>query len=170
MGRNSRWILVTGGAVGAVLVALYVLGGRGPGGGGGGGILSRLANGLATVTASLSPTKLAGPEAFAFRRLEIDTTKPVAEACLVFTRDLDASGRTHYEDYLSIDPQVRVATHVVDARLCLSGLDFNTSYTVTLKTGLPSAGGDKLTEEETVPVELRDKPSLVRFAGGIVLP
>ncbi len=29
---------------------------------------------------------------------------------------------------------------------------------------------EKLTEDETVPVELRDKPSLVRFSGGIVLP
>src|SRR5580693_8970915 len=81
-----------------------------------------------------------------------------------------AIGHTHYEDYLSIDPKVRVATHVVDQRLCISGLDFNTSYSVTLKTGLPSAAGDKLTEEETVPVELRDKPSLVRFSGGIILP
>ena len=42
------------------------------------------------------------------RRLEIDVSKPQAEACLVFTRALDASGKTHYEDYLSIDPALRV--------------------------------------------------------------
>jgi uncharacterized protein YfaS (alpha-2-macroglobulin family) len=41
---------------------------------------------------------------------------------------------------------------------------------MTLKTGFPDAAGDKLVEEETVPVELRDKPALVRFSGGIVLP
>ena len=52
----------------------------------------------------------------------------------------------------------------------LSGLDFNKTYTVTLKAGLPAATGEKLIESETVPVELRDKPSLVRFAGGIILP
>jgi uncharacterized protein YfaS (alpha-2-macroglobulin family) len=55
-------------------------------------------------------------------------------------------------------------------RLCIGGLDFNQTYNVTLKTGFPDAAGDKLVEEETVPVELRDKPALVRFSGGIVLP
>ncbi len=67
-------------------------------------------------------------------------------------------------------PQTRVASHVVGQRLCLAGLDFNATYTVTLKSGLPAATGEKLTADETVPVELRDKPSLVRFAGGIILP
>src|SRR6201999_3046206 len=49
-------------------------------------------------------------------------------------------------------------------------LQSNSTYNVPLKKGLPDAAGDKLVEEETVPVELRDKPSLVRFAGGIILP
>ena len=70
----------------------------------------------------------------------------------------------------SIDPALRIAARVVDTRLCLAGLAFDKTYNVTLKTGLPSSGGDKLTEAETVPVELRDKPSLVRFSGGIILP
>lgn len=172
MGQNQRWIVIAGGAVAVVLVgiavALYVLGGRGPGAGG--GVLERLRNGVVAITSSFAPGKIPNLEEFAFRRLDIDTTKPQAEACLVFTRDLDASGRVHYEDYISIEPKVRVASHVVGGRLCLSGLDFNTSYNVTLKAGFPSATGDKLAEEETVPVELRDKPSLVRFSGGIVLP
>ena len=83
----------------------------------------------------MTPAQMAEAPDFAFRRLEIDTTKPQAEACLVFTRSLDASGRTHYEDYFSIDPETRVAAHVVDDRLCLSGLDFNKTYKVTLKAG-----------------------------------
>ena len=59
---------------------------------------------------------------------------------------------------------------MVGTRLCLAGLGFDKSYTLTLKTGLPDAGGVKLPNDETVPVELRDKPALVRFNGGIVLP
>src|SRR5215469_824266 len=157
-------------AVIAVVVGtLYFLGG-GKEGGLGGGFLARLNNGLSSITGSLTPAQQAEAPEFAFRRLEIDTTKPQAEACLVFTRSLDASGKTHYEDYFSIDPTTRVAARGVDDRLCLAGLSFNSTYNVTLKTGLPAATGDKLTEDETVPVELRDKPSLVRFAGGIVLP
>src|SRR5262245_50955301 len=102
MGQNQRWIVIAGGAVAvalvAIVVALYVLGGRGPGAGGA-GILERIRNGVATITSGFAPTKVASLQEFAFRRLDIDTTKPQAEACLVFTRDLDASGRTHYEDY-----------------------------------------------------------------------
>ena len=172
MNSSNRLLVIIGSGFGALilvaLIAIYLLGGRSndqnP------GLLTRLQNGIAAVTGT--PSRIsAGPSGpFAFRRLEIDVSKPQAEACLVFTRTLDAGGRTHYEDYLTIDPSVRIAARVMDTRLCLAGLDFNKTYNVTLKAGLPSAGGDKLAEEEAVPVELRDKPSLLRFAGGIILP
>lgn len=172
MSDKNRLYLMIGGGVAAVILVivatLYFLGGKDTPEGG--GFFARLQSGLSSVTGSLTPAQMAEAPEFAFRRLEIDTTKPQAEACLVFTRSLDASGRTHYEDYFSIDPQTRVAAHVVDDRLCLSGLEFNKTYTVALKSGLPAATGEKLTEEETIPVELRDKPSLVRFAGGVILP
>jgi uncharacterized protein YfaS (alpha-2-macroglobulin family) len=168
MTKNQRLLLFIGGGVAAVLAVLlvtaYILGGRG---GQGAGVLARLQNGIAAVTGSVSPEQ-AGD--FAFRRLDVDVSKAQAEACMVFTRALDASGRTHYEDYISIDPALKVAVRVVDTRLCLAGMAFDKTYNVTLKTGFPSAGGDKLTEDETVPVELRDKPALVRFNGGIILP
>ena len=135
MGGNNRLFLIVGGgvlAVIAVVVAtLYFVGGAGTPLGG--GFLARLQNGLTAVTGSMTPAQMAQAPDFAFRRLEIDTSKPQAEACLVFTRSLDASGRTHYEDYFSIDPVTRVAAHVVDDRLCLSGLEFNKTYNVTLK-------------------------------------
>jgi alpha-2-macroglobulin len=168
MGKYRQWILIGGGALAAVVVAacatLYVMGGHG------GGFFQRIANGYSAITASqILPGAQAGGE-FVFRRLDIDTTKPEAEACLVFTQDLDGSGKTHYADYLGVDPDTRVALRVAGPALCLAGLDFDKSYNVTLKAGLPDAAGDKLIEEETVPVELRDKPSIVQFNGGIVLP
>jgi hypothetical protein len=163
--------MIGGGILAVIAVVagvLYLLGGRSSPLGG--GFFSRIAGGFSSITGSMTPSQMAEAPYFAFRRLEVDTTKPQAEACLVFTRSLDASGKTHYEDYFSIDPATKVASHVVDDRLCIAGLDFNTTYQVTLKSGLPAATGEKLTEDETVPVELRDKPSLVRFSGGIVLP
>jgi uncharacterized protein YfaS (alpha-2-macroglobulin family) len=170
----DRRYLAIGGAVAAVVLAivvgLYAMGGKHSDGTPTSGFFDRIASGFSSVTSSMTPAQMAEAPEFAFRRLEIDTSKPQAEACLVFTRSLDASGKTHYEDYFTVDPQTKAATHVVDERLCMAGLDFNTTYNVTLKTGLPDAAGDKLTEEETVPVELRDKPSLVRFSGGIILP
>src|SRR5579872_3439330 len=171
MTKSKRLLLIIAGVVAAALtvalVALYLAGrAAGPGA----GMLAQLQNGLSAVTGGLTSPPTEESKYFAFRRLEVDVSKPQAEACLVFTRALDASGKTHYEDYLSIDPALRIAARVVDTRLCLAGLAFDKTYNVTLKVGLPSAGGDKLTEEETVPVELRDKPSLVRFTGGIILP
>lgn len=170
-----RRYLVIGGVAAAVIVlvgmGLYLIGGGGEqGSSGGNSFFARLSRGFSSVTHVMSPKEMAQAPEFAFRRLEIDTTKPQAEACLVFTRNLDVSGKTHYEDYLSIDPQTRVVTRAVDQRLCIAGFQFNATYNVTLKKGLPAASGEKLAEDETVPVELRDKPALVRFNGGIILP
>ena len=172
MNRNQRFLLIAGGAALAVLAmmltAVWLLGARG--GDPDAGMFARLQNGLSNVTSGIAPSQPGLPRDFAFRRLDVDVSKAQPEACLVFTRALDASGKTRYEDYLTLDPVVRVASRVVDTRLCLSGLSFDKTYNVTLKTGFPAASGEKLAAEETVPVELRDKPSLVRFAGGIILP
>jgi hypothetical protein len=171
MNKDQQRLLLIGGGFAAaimvcVLAGLYFAGG---GGQSGGGFAARLQAGLS----GLAPSPSASPE-FAFRRLEVDTTKPQAEACLVFTRTLDASGHTHYADYVSVAEGnaagPRLAMRVMDSRLCLAGLDFNKTYDLTLKAGLPAASGEKLSADETIPVALSDKPSVVRFTGGILLP
>ncbi|HUO99325.1 MAG TPA: alpha-2-macroglobulin, partial [Rhizomicrobium sp.] len=171
MGQYRKWILIGGGAlvavVLAVVVTLYVIGGAHVPGG---GVLTRIAGGIDYISEGVKPATAEAEGPFAFHRVDVDTSKAEPEACLVFTRALDASGRTHYQDYIAIDPATRVAMHVVDQRLCLAGLSFDKTYNVTVKTGLPAASGDKLVEDETIPVELRDKPSIVQFNGGIILP
>ncbi len=108
---------------------------------------------------------------FAFRRLEIETTGSQPEACLVFTRKLDSSGTVKYEDYLKFEPETKIAVRATEQRLCIAGLAFGQDYKLELKEGLPAAGGqEKLKKSETIPVELRDKPALVRFGNGFVLP
>ncbi len=107
---------------------------------------------------------------FAFRRLEVQTSGETPEACLVFTRKLDDSGSVRYEDYLKFDPELTFAVRVTQDRLCVQGLTFGKAYTLQLKEGLPAIKGEKLSKSETFPVELRDKPSLVRFGNGLVLP
>ena len=167
--KNLRLLLTAGGALALLLLiaagsAIWLHSRTATGT----GLLAQLTRGMQSVTGSPTATSPAAAE-FAFRRLEIDTSKPQAEACLAFTHPLDGSGKTHYEDYVGLQPQTKVAARVVGMRLCLAGLAFDKSYTLTLKTGLPDANGVKLPNDETVPVELRDKPALVRFNGGIVL-
>jgi len=171
MNKNHRLLLIIGGGIAAVAVmALAFIWLAGKPDITGDGMFARLQNGLSSVTGSLTAPREEQAKDFVFRRLDVDVSKAQAQACLVFTRTLDASGKTHYEDYIAIDPVVKTALRVVDNRLCLAGLAFDKTYNVTLKTGLPASTGEKLAADETVPVELRDKPSLVRFGGGIILP
>ena len=108
---------------------------------------------------------------FAFRRLEIDTSKDQPEACLVFTREMKADGSVRYEDYLAFDPAAQIAVRATSDRLCIAGLSYAETYTVTLRAGLPSAKDDeKLAEDEQVRVELRDQPATVAFGSGFILP
>ena len=169
-----RYAIIGGVIVAVVLlvgVGLYLIGGGEKGApSADNGFFARLSRGVTTITQTATPEQMAESPEFAFRHLETDTSKPQAEACLAFTRNLDASGKTHYEDYLAIDPDTKVVVRVADQRICIAGFGFNTTYNVTLKKGLPDAAGEKLVAEETVPVSLSDKPPLVRFAGGIVLP
>ncbi|MBI1212800.1 MAG: alpha-2-macroglobulin family protein [Alphaproteobacteria bacterium] len=123
--------------------------------------------GTGAVTATAEPPS----PYFAFRRLEIETSSSEPEACLVFTRKLDSSGKVKYEDYLKLDPDTKIAVRATEQRLCIAGLAFGQDYKLEIREGLPAAGGqEKITANETIPVELRDKPSLVRFGKGLVLP
>ena len=123
-----------------------------------------------TTTGPVTATPEPPAPYFAFRRLEVQTSGEEPEACLVFTRKLDNTGQTKYEDYLKFDPEVKIALRVTQDRLCIQGLTFAQTYQLELKAGLPAVGGEKLTKSETLPVELRDKPALVRFGNGFVLP
>lgn len=119
------------------------------------------------VPAEGAPARRAALE---FRRLEVDTSTVEAKACLVFTAALDESGATRYSDYLTIAPDTPVDVRAQGNRLCLAGLDFAARYEVTLRAGLPAASGARLAASETVPVELRDRPPIVAFEDGFILP
>ncbi len=159
---SSRWFSQTGGDL-AFEPDEFMLGSS-----------SQTAGAPPTASDRVASSLPAGPEApapwFAFRRLEVQTSGETPEACLVFTRKLDDSGNVRYEDYLSFDPEVTFAVRVTQDRLCIQGLAFGKAYTLQLKDGLPALGGERLAKAETFPVELRDKPSLVRFGNGLVLP
>lgn len=128
--------------------------------------------------ASVTPVRQATPQPLegvkpgelAFRRVTVETGAEAAEACLVFSAPLDASGATRYSDYVQVPDGVRAGFRVDDTRLCLSGFSFGDEYTLTLRPGLPAASGEKLAVETPVTVGFEDRPASVAFGPGFVLP
>src|ERR1700733_14984839 len=116
-----RRVFVIGGIVAAILIVvaaiLYYFGGGNQVGQEGQGFFARLKSGFGVISHVMTPREMAQAPEFAFHRLDIDTTGREAQACLVFTGNVDTSGRTHYEDYLSVDPQTRIVVRPLDQRL-----------------------------------------------------
>ncbi len=115
----------------------------------------------------------AGPtdDAFAYRRLRLDTGADAPKACLQFTRRLDDSGDVNYADYVRVTPEAGVAFEVDGTSLCLVGLEFDKEYQVRLRAGLPGRGGDRLARADSLTVAFGDKPAYAGFAGdGVILP
>ncbi len=127
-----------------------------------------------TPTAAPAATPIAAaqalPPSLAYVYADVDTTKAAAETCLIFTEPLDASGQTDYGAYLTLKPAAKPSIRVDGRRLCLSGLAFGSQYQAELKAGLPAASGHKLATTQPVELTLTDRPPLVAFRDGLILP
>src|SRR5215470_1559654 len=121
-----------------------------------------------------TPAALPAPapgEAFAYRRIGIDSSKPEGEACLYFNKPLSTADSVKYPDYVRISPEAKSALRVVDDHLCVAGLAYGQDYTLRLLPGFPSKDGGKLGEEQTVDVALGGRPAVVTLPGkGFILP
>ncbi len=108
---------------------------------------------------------------FTFRHVIIDSRADKAAACLRFSQNLNTSPDAHYGDYIKLSPAAKVSITASGTDLCLGGLDYATSYKLTILAGLPSASGDKLSAGEKLDLALADRPPLVAIAGdGFILP
>ena len=115
----------------------------------------------ATPKAATAP---ATPKPFAFSRLDLDTSKDTAEACLAFSEPLVEGPAAHYEDYVSVPGHPEVGLVASGARICITGLAFGQAYKAEIRAGLPAASGAKLAAGESVPLSFADKAPIVRFA------
>jgi uncharacterized protein YfaS (alpha-2-macroglobulin family) len=125
----------------------------------------------ASATSPAAPEPAAAaPPALRFERVDVETAQETAEACLVFSRPLIRDGSVHYEDYLVLTPAVQPALRLDGQRLCLSGLAFGVEYQALLRQGLPAADGAKLGSDTKLPLALRDRPPVLAFRDGLILP
>lgn len=108
---------------------------------------------------------------FAFNRIILDTRSATPRACLQFTRELDASGKTNYADYVRLTPAIKPAVTVDGTSLCLAGLEFDKEYKARVRAGAPAKSGEKLKRAVETTIAFGDKPAYVGFVGdGVVLP
>ena len=104
---------------------------------------------------------------FEYLRYATDLDQAAPELCLVFSGALDPE--IDYSAYLDIGEPVALA--VDGSRLCIGGLTFDQTYSVTLRRGLPSADGRGLAAQEPVTLSFSERPAYVGFAGdGVILP
>jgi uncharacterized protein YfaS (alpha-2-macroglobulin family) len=122
-----------------------------------------------TASSSPTPTRSVTGQAFGFRRLIVNTGGLLAEACLRFSDPLDRRPNVHYADYLALTPAASTSVRVDGHDLCLGGLAFGTSYSLTLRQGLPAASGARLPADVTLPVSLADRAPMVSIAGDAYL-
>jgi alpha-2-macroglobulin len=108
---------------------------------------------------------------FTFDRLILETAGDEPRACLQFTRELDASGKVNYADYVRLTPNVKPAVTAAGSSLCLTGLGFDKEYKASVRRGTPSKSGERLERPIEVTIAFGDKPAYVGFVGdGVVLP
>jgi uncharacterized protein YfaS (alpha-2-macroglobulin family) len=125
----------------------------------------------ARTTPAATTPPIAATAPFAFRRLTIDGTRDLVEACFSFSQALNESGSVRYDDYVKLTPVTKPALRVAGDRLCLGGLGFGRDYDVELLAGMPAADGKTLAVAETVKVSLGERPPVVAFTGsGLILP
>jgi uncharacterized protein YfaS (alpha-2-macroglobulin family) len=130
----------------------------------------------ANAPQSTAPVPIARPapapgEAFAYRRVGIDSSKADGEACLYFNKPVVADNSVKYGDFVRISPDVKSSVRPIDDKLCIGGLAYGQDYSVRLMTGLPARDGSKLAEEQKIDVALGARPAVVSLPGrGFILP
>lgn len=107
---------------------------------------------------------------FTFSGWTIDNTGSAPAVCLTFSGDIKRDPIA-FTDGLSIAPDTPLVAEITDETACVSGLDFDTSYTLTMKDGLAAANGETLARSENIEISFGNRPPFLAFANdGIILP
>ncbi|MDZ7706764.1 MAG: PAN domain-containing protein [Trueperaceae bacterium] len=122
----------------------------------------RLADGMRPGIAAGDLARLR--ERFGFRVLghDVDASSAAPRICVSFSEQL--SPRRDYAPFVGRDVQ-GLALEVEGQELCVTGVAYGESYRLTLRAGLPSAGGDALTGDVPVEVYVRDRAPVGAFPG-----
>ena len=110
-------------------------------------------------------------EQYGFRVLDysIDADTASPRACFQFSEDLPA--RVDFSPFVALAGADKPALSAAEKQLCVEGLKHGETYTVTLRTGLPSIVHETLSQSKDFSIYVRDRKPLARFASNAyVLP
>ncbi|MCB1518532.1 MAG: alpha-2-macroglobulin family protein [Hyphomicrobiaceae bacterium] len=94
---------------------------------------------------------------------EVDAEAAQPRICAVFSESLP-SGDTDLSSYVTIAGNSRLAIETEDDQICVEGVSHGERYEITLRTGLPSASGEKLRNDVNLSVFVPDRSPFVGFA------
>ncbi len=92
--------------------------------------------------------------------VDADTASP--RACFQFSEQLPA--RTDFAPFVVLAGTDKPALSVADKQLCVEGLQHGATYTITLRTGLPSVVQETLSKTSSFTIYVRDRAPAVRFS------
>src|SRR6201996_8421872 len=104
------------------------------------------------------------------QRYELTANQDTPELCFILSESVARRPATPLESFVTTEPAATLSATPRNDRLCLTGFSFGSSYTITLKAGLPGITG-QLAKDAPFRVDIPNRPPELDFAtGGDVLP
>jgi alpha-2-macroglobulin len=108
---------------------------------------------------------------FRIKELAVDVERDLPTACAVFTGPLRRPLPIKPQDYVKITPAADVLVYGAGDRLCLKGLQHGKKYSVTFRSGIPSAGGAATGADDVREVAVENRSARIQFAANrFILP
>ncbi|HEX4505927.1 MAG TPA: MG2 domain-containing protein [Alphaproteobacteria bacterium] len=104
------------------------------------------------------------------QRYELTANQDTPELCFILSESVARRPATPLESFVTTEPAATLSATPRNDRLCLTGFSFGSSYTITLKAGLPGIAG-MLAKDAQFRIDIPNRPPELDFAtGGEVLP
>lgn len=114
--------------------------------------------------------KLVEEHGFRILEYKVESDASLPRLCIQFSERL-AAGQNDWAQYFKIDGKDPQSVIAEARQICLDGLAHGKRYEVQVRSGLPSAVGEKLSKTAELAIYVRDRAASVRATGrGYVLP
>ena len=116
-------------------------------------------------------TELRRTTPIAFRNVQTNVNAAPPRSCFLFQGAITKRRDVKIEDFITVEPAAQVTVERGGESLCVVGLNYGTSYRITVKAGLPSDNRASLASDASATVRIGDRSPKVSFPGsGFIFP